>query len=242
VQRRVEDDAEEIRQNALADAVGKRLAFLQVGLAMAFDAVAEDLVKEDAGGAAGENRRADERVGLRGVAQFLERGQGLLEGGAQHIVLGQARRILGVEALQGDQVLSIGALPRAMMLSMAKVRPCCRRVPSELTRVLTSRRQESVSEELIAAGASRLNRDSRRSLVFHSSAFTFRAGTANTAVRGGSTLKSAVARAGACLFFTADCTCWKRWTAMRCAASVRRQKSTRIVAASSSSGSDVALV
>ena len=77
---------------------------------MAFDAVAEDLVKEDAGGAAGENSRADERVGLRGVTQFLERGQGLLEGGAQHIVLGQARRILGVEALQGDQVLSIGGL------------------------------------------------------------------------------------------------------------------------------------
>src|SRR6185437_4578467 len=58
--RGVEDDGEEIGEYLAVDALGEGLAFALILLAVAFDAVSEDLVEEDAGGASGKDGGADE--------------------------------------------------------------------------------------------------------------------------------------------------------------------------------------
>src|SRR5262245_59880294 len=58
----IEDHAQKIGKHRAVDALGEGLAFILVLLAMAFDAVSEDLVEEDAGGAAGEDGGSDERI------------------------------------------------------------------------------------------------------------------------------------------------------------------------------------
>src|ERR1019366_6376796 len=63
LQGRVESDGKEVGKNLFADAFGEGLAFGLILLAMAFDTVAEDLVKEDAGSPAGKNGGSDEGLG-----------------------------------------------------------------------------------------------------------------------------------------------------------------------------------
>ena len=59
-QRRIVVDRHEARHDRLADLLGEGLPLLLVLLAVPLDAVAEDLVEEDAGGAPLEDRRPDE--------------------------------------------------------------------------------------------------------------------------------------------------------------------------------------
>ena len=65
-------DGEEAGQNVFADIFGEGLAFFVAALALAFEAVAEDFVEEDGGGASGENGGAVERLGDWGFAQSFE--------------------------------------------------------------------------------------------------------------------------------------------------------------------------
>ena len=69
LQRRIEDDAQKRRQDRLADLLAERLCVVDVPLAVGLDAVAEDLVEEDAGRAAREDRRARERIDERRLPQ-----------------------------------------------------------------------------------------------------------------------------------------------------------------------------
>ena len=108
----VEDHAEEIGQHLGADALGERLAFAFVLLAVAFDAVAEDLVEEDAGGAAGEDRRSDEGLGLGGLEQFGNVVGHAVDGGEHHLVVGQAGFIHGLEGFERADVGAVGGLGR----------------------------------------------------------------------------------------------------------------------------------
>ena len=59
-------------QDRLAEELGEGLALLVAALALAFEAVAEDFVEEDGGGAAAEDGGAVEGLGDRGDAQGLE--------------------------------------------------------------------------------------------------------------------------------------------------------------------------
>ena len=68
-QGRIESDGKEIGQNFFADAFGEGLAFGFVLLPMAFDAMAEDLVEEDAGRAAGKDRGSDKWLGSGAVGE-----------------------------------------------------------------------------------------------------------------------------------------------------------------------------
>ena len=74
LQGRVEGDRQEIRQNLLADFLREGLAFAFIFLSVAFDAMAEDLVEENARRAAGKNGGADKRLSDRGFQQDLRRG------------------------------------------------------------------------------------------------------------------------------------------------------------------------
>src|SRR5713101_6139751 len=68
-QARIEHYREKFRQHAGVKALGKGLAFAFILLAVAFDPVSENLVEENAGGAAGENGRAEERLHNRRMQQ-----------------------------------------------------------------------------------------------------------------------------------------------------------------------------
>ena len=70
LQRRIEHHAQEIRQHRLTDAAREGLAVVGAPLPAALDAMAEDFVEEDAGGATGENRRAGKRIDERRLPQF----------------------------------------------------------------------------------------------------------------------------------------------------------------------------
>ena len=65
----IENHRKEIGQHRHVDAFGKGLAFGLVLLPVAFHAVAEDLMKEDAGRAPGKNRGPYKRIGGLGVQQ-----------------------------------------------------------------------------------------------------------------------------------------------------------------------------
>ncbi len=65
-------DAEEGGQDLLAEELGEGLAFVVAALALAFEAVAEDFVEEDGGGAAAEDGGAVEGLGDGSFAEGLE--------------------------------------------------------------------------------------------------------------------------------------------------------------------------
>ena len=95
--RGIEDHREEVRQDFCADALGERLALAFVFLAVAFDAVSEDLVEEHARRASGKNRRTDKRLGF-GRPQQRRDVFGHPVDGCQHgFILGEPGRIHGFE-------------------------------------------------------------------------------------------------------------------------------------------------
>ena len=104
----IEDDTEKVRQHARAQALGEGLAFALIFLAVAFDAVSEDFVEEDAGGASGENGRAQKGFGYRGVQQSGQIGAHAVDGGQQHVVGRQRGGIGGVEARCRRQIHTVG--------------------------------------------------------------------------------------------------------------------------------------
>ena len=112
--RGVEDHAEEAGQHIRADALGERLAFAFVLLAVAFDAVAEDLVEEDAGGAPGEDGRADERLGLGGLQQFGDVVGHAVDGRQNHLVVRQPRFLHRLKGLKRAHVGAVGGLGRSV--------------------------------------------------------------------------------------------------------------------------------
>ena len=124
---RIEDDGEKIGQHAEADALGEGLAFGLVLLAVAFDAVAENLVEEDAGGAAGEDgrvRRTDRPPALcsRPVRSLATRSMA-----ARMTVVLAADPWASTASKVSDVVRSMPSSARATAETMtrAKPRPCC---------------------------------------------------------------------------------------------------------------------
>jgi hypothetical protein len=63
-------DADEAGKDGLAEELGEGLALFVAALALAFKAVAEDLVEEDGGGASAKDGRAVEGLGDRGGAEI----------------------------------------------------------------------------------------------------------------------------------------------------------------------------
>ena len=77
-------------------------------LAVAFDAVAEDFVEEDAGGAAGEDGRADEGFGDGRLEQRAKVGGDAVDGGGEDLFRGQAGGVGGFEGFAGAEVHAVG--------------------------------------------------------------------------------------------------------------------------------------
>src|SRR5260221_3004038 len=67
-------DAQEFRNDFLADFFGEGLPFVFVALAVPLEAVAENFVEEDSGGAAAQKRRTGIGLGDRSFAQGVEVG------------------------------------------------------------------------------------------------------------------------------------------------------------------------
>ena len=106
--RGVVGDAEELGQNRLAEQLGEGLALFVAALALAFEAMAEDFVEEDCGGAAAEDRRSVEGLGYgRGAQGFeaLRQGDGL---SASTLLVGQVAGGIGLEGLGAEQVHAVG--------------------------------------------------------------------------------------------------------------------------------------
>ena len=108
--RGVEDHAEEIGQHLGADALGEGLAFAFVLLAVAFDAMAEDLVEEDAGGAPGEDRRTDEGLGLGGLQEFGDIVGHAVDRRQDHLVVRQPRFVHRFKGLKRADVGAVRGL------------------------------------------------------------------------------------------------------------------------------------
>ena len=102
-------DGEEGGEDGLAEELGEGLALLVAALALAFEAMAEDLVEEDGGGAAGEDGWAVEGLGdgrgAEGFEVFGHRkrfvGNGLL--------IGQVRERVGLEGLGAEELHAVGS-------------------------------------------------------------------------------------------------------------------------------------
>ncbi len=106
---RVVAHGEKRGQDRLADLLGEGLTLLDVLLAVALDAVAEDLVEEDAAGPVAQDGRAGVGLDQRGLAQgqyliddlleglddLLVVGQPGLGGGVEDVRLGEFHAILG---------------------------------------------------------------------------------------------------------------------------------------------------
>jgi hypothetical protein len=107
VQRRVERHAEKFGQHAFADALGEGLAVGFVLLPVAFDAVAENFVEENAGRASAENGRADVGLDERGLQEIDEILGGPVDGGLDLAILGERLRIGGREEVRRGQIHSI---------------------------------------------------------------------------------------------------------------------------------------
>src|ERR1700676_2913635 len=71
-QRRVVDDAQKRRQHLLVYLLRECLSLRLIPLAMAFEPVSEDLVKEDCGGSARQQSRSRKRLRSRGRTQGLQ--------------------------------------------------------------------------------------------------------------------------------------------------------------------------
>ncbi len=101
-------DAEEGGQDLLAEELGEGLAFVVAALALAFEAVAEDFVEEDGGGAAAEDGGAVEGLGDGSFAEGLEvlgHGDGLVGEG---LLVGEVGGIVGFEGLGAEEVHAVG--------------------------------------------------------------------------------------------------------------------------------------
>ena len=112
-ERRIVGDAEERGQDGLAEHLGEGLALLVSALALALEAVAEDLVEEDGRGASAENCRAAEGLGDWSHAQRLQifrHLDGLVGNG---LLVGQAGCGFGLEGLDSEEIHAVGgACPR----------------------------------------------------------------------------------------------------------------------------------
>ena len=101
-------DAEEGGQDLLAEQLGEGLAFVVAALTLAFEAVAEDLVEEDGGGAAAEDRRAVEGLSDGSFAEgdeVLGHRDGLV---GQGLLVGEMRSVVGLEGLGAEEVHTVG--------------------------------------------------------------------------------------------------------------------------------------
>ena len=90
-----------------ADVLGEGLAFFVAALALALEAMAEHLVEEDGGGAAGENRGAVEGLGDRSLAQRFEALAQIAHGGFEIGLRGKAVDGWSFEGLLAEQVHAI---------------------------------------------------------------------------------------------------------------------------------------
>ena len=102
----IEHDRKKTGQNRRSNRFGEGLAFGFVLLAMPLDAVTENLVEENRGGASGKNRGTNERSTAGACTSFDNsrppRGRSI-----QHRLRGQMRQIGSLKILQRDQVHSI---------------------------------------------------------------------------------------------------------------------------------------
>ncbi len=96
--RGIVDHTEKVGQNWLADFLGESLAFLLAALAVAFEAMSEHFVKEDGGGAPGEQGWSGERLGHRSFTQGLQIACHFLDAGAN---LRFARQMVDAPGLEG---------------------------------------------------------------------------------------------------------------------------------------------
>ena len=100
-------DGEEAGQYVFAELLGKGLAFVVAALALAFETVAEHLMKEDGGGAAGEDGGAIEGLGDGRFAQRFEACAEGADGGFEVGLGGKAVDGFGFEGLIAKEVHAI---------------------------------------------------------------------------------------------------------------------------------------
>lgn len=100
-------DGEEVGENFFVDLFGEGLAFFATALALAFDAMAEDFVKKDGGGAAGEQGGAAVRLGEWGGAEGVEVVGDAGDGGVD---FGLGRELGGIGVLKGFGALEHHAI------------------------------------------------------------------------------------------------------------------------------------
>jgi hypothetical protein len=98
-------------------------------LPVPFDAVPEDLVKEDARRASGKNRRTDKRLGLGRPQQRRDVVGHAVDGRQQHFVVGQPGPSTASKVSNVLRSVPSAALAEAVMITRAKPRPCSTRVP-----------------------------------------------------------------------------------------------------------------
>ena len=102
-------DGDERGNDGFAEQLGEGLALLIAALALSFEAMPEDLVKEDGGGAPAENRGAVEGFGDGSAAEGFEV---LRHGGAlfeQKLLGWQVGELIGLEGLDAEEVHSVGS-------------------------------------------------------------------------------------------------------------------------------------
>ncbi len=100
-------DGKKIGQNRLADVLGEGLALFVAALALALEAMAEDFVEEDGGGATGENGRAVEWLSDRSLAQRFEALAELAHRGFEIGLRGKAVDSRGFECLLAEEIHAI---------------------------------------------------------------------------------------------------------------------------------------
>ena len=100
-------DAQERRQHELIYFLGEGLAFGVAALAMAFQAVSENFVEENSGGAAGKHGRTRVRFGNRSGAQRFQIGGDLVDLGLQ---FGFGRKLVGRGGLKSFDAQKIHAI------------------------------------------------------------------------------------------------------------------------------------
>jgi hypothetical protein len=101
---------------------------------MAFHAVAEDLMEEDAGGASGEDRGADEGLGFGAISRLVT--SLATRSTAAFSVLSSGRPEEFTASKVSNELKSVPseALAEAVITTRANPRPNCRREPSVLTK------------------------------------------------------------------------------------------------------------
>ena len=100
-------DGKKAGQHLFADVFGKGLALFVAALALAFEAMTEHLVKEDRGGAAGEDCGAVEWFSHRSLSQGFKATAEAAHGGLEIGLLGKAVDGFGLESLFTEEIHAI---------------------------------------------------------------------------------------------------------------------------------------